>query len=307
MRPAPVTQRPAAPTRRWAQVTAVAAVVALTLVLAGCGSGGGRDDAADPPQADPPASVTTAPPKPAADPGIEDLMVSTGMTPRARRTFTKADPRIEDASTLAQTCADVIDSAPGSSRSHTYGCVVDGTIHVRTFSEPEVQNLIYVSAAHELLHVVYVQLPRGERESLDSELNAARAANPVLEERLEVYKKAGEDTPDEVHSLLGTEFPGLSPALEAHYAKYFDRNLVLDAFRRSLGDREEEIRALEARIDDLAAQLTDLKATMDAQEIDGNLRAYNANVSRYNDLVNEHNDAVALSREKVETYNHITD
>ena len=234
-------------------------------------------------------------------------MVSTGMTPRARRTFTKADPHIEDADTLAQTCADVIDSAPGSSRSHTYGCVADGTIHVRAFDRTEVRDLIYVSAAHELLHVVYVQLPRAEREALDAELGAARAANPLLEERLDVYKEAGEDTPDEVHSLIGTEFAGLSPALETHFAKYFDRTLVLDAFRRSLGDREEEIRTLQARVDDLESQLTDLKSTMDAQEENGSLRAYNANVARYNVLVEEHNDAVALSNQKVDEYNHITD
>ncbi|MEA2843185.1 MAG: hypothetical protein QOJ69_856, partial [Actinomycetota bacterium] len=248
MQPAPVTRRPAW-TRRWA----LAVAVALSLVLSGCSSGssGSSGSGADPPPADSPASVTTAPPKAAADPGIEDLMVSTGMTPRARRSFTKSDPQIEDASTLAVTCADVIDSAPGSSRSHTYGCVVDGNIHVRAFDRPEVRDLIYVSAAHELLHVVYAQLPRAERDSLDAELNAARAGSAVLEERLKVYKDAGEDTPDEIHSLLGTEFPGLSPALEAHYAKYFDRALVLDAFRRSLGDREDEIRALQARVDEL--------------------------------------------------------
>ena len=234
-------------------------------------------------------------------------MTSTGMTPRARRTFTKADPRIEDSATLNESCAEVIDTAPGSSRSHTYGCVIDGDIHVRSFARPEVRDLIYVSAAHELLHVVYAQLPRAERERLDEELNAARAGNPALEERLKVYKDAAEDTPDEVHSLLGTEFAGLSPALEAHYSKYFDRNLVLAAFRQSLGDREDEIRALQARVDELEQELTTLKATMDAQEEAGNLRAFNANVARYNDLVDEHNTAVAVSNQKVDEYNHITD
>ena len=240
-------------------------------------------------------------------------MTSTGMTPRARRTFTKSDPHIEDSATLNESCAEVIESAPGSSRSHTYGCVIDGVIHVRSFARPEVRDLIYVSAAHELLHVVYAQLPRAERERLDEELNAARAGIPALEERLKVYKDAAEDTPDEVHSLLGTEFAGLSPALEAHFSKYFDRNLVLGAFRQSLGDREDEIRALQARVDELEQELTSLKATMDAQEEAGNLRAFNANVERYNDLVDEHNTAVAVSNQKVDEYNthhrlrHITD
>ena len=181
------------------------------------------------------------------------------------------------------------------------------TIHVRSFPRPEVRDLIYVSAAHELLHIVYVQLPRAERERLDVELNAARAGTPALEERLKVYKDSGEDTEDEVHSLLGTEFAGLSPALEAHYSKYFDRNLVLAAFRQSLGDREEEIRALQARVDELEQELTSLKATMDAQEAAGNVRAFNTNVARYNELVEEHNNAVAVSNQKVDEYNHITD
>jgi hypothetical protein len=287
-------------TRRRAAV--VAALIASLIALAGCASSDGASQTADPP-----ASVTTAPPKPAADPGIEDLMVSTGMTPLARRIFTRARPHIEDTATLADSCAEVVDAAPGSSGSHTYGCVADGAIHVRAFTRPEVRDLIYVSAAHELLHVVYAQLARTERASLDVELDAARAANPLLEERLEVYKSAGEDSPDEVHSLLGTEFAGLSPTLEAHYAKYFDRKLVLDAFRRSLGEREDEIRALQSQVDDLERRLTDLKATMDAQEQGGNLRAYNANVARYNDLVEEHNAAVALSNQKVDDYNHLTD
>lgn len=278
------------------------AVLAALVAVSGCGGSGDTTQ-----QADPPAPATTGLPKAADDPGIEDLMTSTGMTPRARRTFTKADPRIEDSATLNRSCADVIDSAPGASRSHTYGCVIDGVIHVRSFARPEVRDLIYVSAVHELLHVVYAQLPRAERERLDAELNVARAGNPALEERLEVYKNAAEDTPDEVHALLGTEFAGLSPALEAHFAKYFDRNLVLDAFRRSLGDREAEIRALQARVDELEGELTALKATMDAQEEAGNLRAFNANVARYNELVDEHNTAVAVSNQKVDDYNHITD
>ena len=46
---------------------------------------------------------------------------------------------------------------------------------------------------------------------------------------------------------------------------------------------------------------------MDAQEAAGNVRAFNTNVARYNELVEEHNNAVAVSNQKVDEYNHITD
>ena len=246
-------------------------------------------------------TTTTIP----VDPEIEDVVAGAGMTDLGRQLFLSAFPSVEDADTLAQSCADV-DVAAGPDGSHTFGCLINGHIHLRSFAEDEVRDLIYVVAAHELLHVVYGRLTRSERLALDPELDFARGGNTLLEERLQVYAAVSEDTPNEVHSLLGTEFPDLSPVLEEHFATYFDRERVLEVFRRTLGDREDEIRALKASIEDMEVRLDDLQAQLDRLDADGDIDGYNATVNVFNELVTEHNAAVRHVNALVDEDNRLT-
>src|SRR5439155_1758784 len=130
-----------------------------------------------------------------------------------------ASPAVEDVDTFARNCG--IDSrpdAPGEPHTHTQGCYVGGRIHLLAPDRAEAHDLLYVVAAHELLHAVYAWLGPGERSRIDAEVEAARVGNDRLEERLKPYGT----TPtldNEMHSILGSEFDGLSPALEAHYAQ----------------------------------------------------------------------------------------
>jgi hypothetical protein len=272
--------------------------LAALLALTGC-AGGPAAELSYAPAPPPTVATTTTIP---VDPGIEDLMAGAGMTEQGRRLFLLADPRIEDHDTLSQTCQSV-DVTGGPRGSHTYGCVADGRIHVRAFTAPEIRDLSYVVAAHELLHVVYRRMPAADRIPINAELDGARAGNALLEERLAVYSALAEDTRNEVHSVLGTEFAELSPALEAHFAQYFDRGLVLAAFHRTLGGREATIRTLEARVRDTEAQIEPLEARMSALQAAGDIRGYNANVPVINALVAEHNAALRELRERVEEYN----
>jgi hypothetical protein len=248
------------------------------------------------------ATTTTVVP---VDPALEDIVAGAGMTDLGRRLFLSASPTVEDAATIVESCAEV-GAATGPDGAHTFGCFIDGAIHLRSFPHPEVRDLIYVVAAHELLHVVYGRLPRAERLALDPELQAARLGNTLLEERLEVYASVADDIDSEVHSLLGTEFADLSPALEVHYSLYFDRATVLDVFRRTLGDREDEIRALKASIADMEARLDAIQAELDGQEAVGDFEGYNANVARFNALVAEHNAAVRRVNALVDEDNRLT-
>lgn len=280
----------------------VALATAWTLAVAGCSvdrSPPGRIGSGPPPTV---STTTTTEP---LDPELEDIVTGAGMTELGRRLFLAADPSVEDVDTLVESCQR-IDTTAGPEGVHTFGCLIDGRIHLRPFPDPEVSDLIYVVAVHELLHVVYGRLSRAERLAIDPLLLAARFANPVLEERLEVYAAVDEDTPNEVHSLLGTEFADLHPELEAHYARYFDRALVLDAFQRTLGDREAEIRALKASIVDMESRLDAIQAELDVQQAAGDIDGYNANVDRFNALVRQHNDAVRRVNELVDEDNRLT-
>lgn len=293
--------------RRAATAAALTAVVAL--VLGACGGGPTAElttgttapATTAPATAAPPAPTTsTTSPPPAVDRSIEALMDGAGMTPLGRRLFVAARPELQDAARLAVDCGVDAPAEPGDT--HTFGCVIRGRIHVRSFGAPELRDLSYAVAAHELLHVVYVQLPAAERRTLDAELTAARAGNEVLEDRLSIYAESGDDTPAEVHSVLGAEFGGLSPALEAHYGRYFDRAKVLAAYQGTLGFRDDEMREIKARAEALGRQLEALRAEMDALEAAGDIRGFNARVGTYNAILREHNAAARQFNELLADY-----
>ena len=288
-------------------VLAVATVAAL-VALGGCRPSGPGAQLSSSPGATP-SSASEPPSSRAAtsvpvDPAIGEVMDGAGMTDVGRRLFLQSQPSLEDHDHLLQSCVGV-DATGGPEGAHTFGCVEDGTMHVRTFSAPEIRDLTYVVAAHELLHVVYARMAPAERARIDAELDAARAGNSVLEERLAVYAAVDEDSHTEVHSVLGTEFANLSPTLEEHYSLYFDRARVLDAFARTLGQREDAIRGLEATVKDTEAQIEPLEAQMDALRAAGDLRSYNADVPVVNALVSQHNAALDELHTRVDEYNNL--
>lgn len=248
------------------------------------------------------APTTTTTTIPAA---LVDVMDGAGMTVRARELFLSASPQLEDAPTLSRSCS-VVENPDQLETAHTFGCFINGVIHVRVFKAPEVASLTYAVAAHELLHVVYARLTSSDRASLDLSLSAQRSATPLLEERLQVYAVRSEDTLNEVHSVLGTEFADLSSPLEAHYGQYFDRARVLDAYNRALGNREAEIRSLKARIDQTGTRLTALDAELSALKDANDIRGYNAQIAVYNSVVADHNAAIDTLKDRVDEYARLT-
>lgn len=247
------------------------------------------------------APTTTTAPLPA---DIADLAATTTMTEQARRLFLAAQPAIEDPATFAGHCGAVVPAGgAGEPRTHTAGCYAAGRIHLLAPDRAEARELLYVVAAHELLHAVYGTLGPAERARIDAELEAARPGNVRLEERLKPY--AGLPTlTNEIHSILGSEFADLSPALEAHYARYFtDRSVVVAARQRTLGAREGEIARLRVEVDDLDDRIETLRATMVSQRIAGDITAYNASVEVFNGLVERYNASVSELNAQIAEYN----
>ena len=250
-----------------------------------------------------PAPTTTTVPVPA---DVADLAATTTMTDRARRLFIAASPAIEDPATFAAACGtDNLPEARGAPRIHTQGCYVRGRIHLLATDRAEARGLLYVVAAHELLHAVYASLSAPDRTRIDAELQTARVGNERLEERLKPYGP-GPTLTNEIHSILGSEFDGLSPALEAHYAQFFaDRSVVVAVRQRTLGSREDEIRSLKADIDDLDARITTLKDAQEELRDDGDFRGYNATVAVINGLITRYNSRVDALNARIEEYNQL--
>jgi hypothetical protein len=235
---------------------------------------------------------------------VAELAAATTMTERARRIFLAAEPAIEDRTTFARNCAvDEVADVPGQPRTHTQGCYFAGRIHLLARDRPEARERLYVVAAHELLHAVYSELRPAERARVDAELEAARTGNERLEERLQPYASSP-TLHNEIHSILGTEFAGLSPALEAHYAQFFaDRAAVVAAHQRTLGAREDEIRRLKAELDELDTRITTLKADQESLRTSGDFRSYNAYVGVVNGLIDRYNASLQALNALIEEYN----
>lgn len=288
--------------RRWSPL-----VTTLTLAVAVACSPAGQDPLGAPTTVvttattAPTTTTTTTAPVPA---DVAGIIAATTLTDRGRRIFLAASPRIEDATTFARACGidDAADS-PGEPRVHTRGCYVNGRIHLRAGDVAEARELLNVVAAHELLHAVYASLGQAERARIDAELATARAGNERLEERLRPYG-GGPTLSNEVHSILGSEFGGLSPALEAHYAQFFaDRSRVVASRQRTLGAREDEITRLKAEVDALEARIASLKEGQDALRAQGDFRTYNANVPMINGLIDWYNSQVDALNALVAEYN----
>ena len=279
-------------------------LVGLVLVFTTACSSEPALDEASVPTTLPPTTVapttTTTEPLPA---DMAELAAATTMTERGRRLFLAARPAIEDGPTFASNCGLESPTGSGGSGTHTAGCYFAGRIHLLAPDRGEARSLLYVVAAHELLHAVYGSLGPAERARIDAELEAARAGNARLEERLKPY--AGLPTlTNEIHSILGSEFDGLSPALEAHYAQYFsDRSVVVAARQRTLGAREDEIARLRTEVDALDNRIETLRATMISQRAAGDIRAYNASVDVFNGLIDRYNATIDTLNAKIEEYN----
>lgn len=249
-----------------------------------------------------PTATTTTTALVAAD--LADIITATTLTERGRRIFLAASPQIEDATTFARNCGvDAVTESPDEPQVHTQGCYVNGRIHLLASDRAEARELLHVVAAHELLHAVYGSLGPAERSRVDAELTAARVGNDRLEERLLPYG-GGPTLENEIHSILGSEFGGLSAPLEAHYARYFvDRNLIVGARQRALGAREDEISRRKSEVAALDGRITALKDGQEALRSGNQIVTYNANVAVINGLVARYNAEVEELNALIAGYN----
>ncbi len=152
-------------------------MTALSLLTAACSSSGGDGSGQSGAGASPTAQGAPPPPPPSAP--ILDLMAKTSMTGEARTLFLEARPRIESMAELQGNCSK-------RSGAHTLGCFLvmkecqtgssrcslKTQIHLLQIDRPDAHDLIYVSAAHEMLHAAYEQMPQNDRLRIDRQLEA---------------------------------------------------------------------------------------------------------------------------------------
>ena len=168
------------------------------------------------------------------------------------------------------------------------GCYqhADKRIYLYDVTDDRLDGIEEVVAAHEMLHAAWDRMNDDERAALGPLLEAAaktKADDPEFASTLAYYAKAepGERL-NELHSIIGTEFGDLDPALEKHYAEYFtDRAALVELHNTSHAVFQQQQDA----IDDIVAQLDALQASVDADYTTYNTGydQLNADIAAFND------------------------
>lgn len=200
-------------------------------------------------------------------PDVAAIADATGMSEEGELIYRASTPEVEDDDSFNEHCA-----IEGGA---VLGCYFEGNVYVYAVTDERLAGTVEVTAAHEMLHAAYERLSPHERERVDALVDEAVAAlpadDPVFGD-LELYP--AEQLSDEWHSRLGTEFAELSPALEEHYARYFDdRAKVVDLHAKATALFNE----LRDQIDALVAEIDALDPVLDAR-----IAAYEAAIADYN-------------------------
>lgn len=186
--------------------------------------------------------------------------------------FYAARPEVDDSNTFNARCGRTEQSTA------VLGCYVSDRIYLYDVTEPRLDGIKEVTAAHEMLHAVYQRMSDDERSKINRLVEVEYekiSSDPEFADRMAFYARTEPGERDnELHSIIGTEVESISPDLEAHYAKYFtNRRAIVELH----SNYKAEFTKLEKQADALAAQLDKL-----SKEIDSSSKQYNNDVEDLN-------------------------
>jgi hypothetical protein len=259
---------------------------------------------------------------------IAKIAKTTTMTDEGKRLFYVYHPKIEPSKSFNEHCR------KDNEFTIVLGCYVsnDG-IYIFQVDDKRLDGIEEVTAVHELLHAVYHRLDASEKASIDKLTKRAylSISNTRLKKTIAQYKKDDPaSVPNELHSILGSEFRNLPGELEDHYRKYLsDRNVVVslsEKYESAFEERENRIKQLGANLQSMRVTINqsnaDLKArgealkaeysrlqsmqnTASPDEFRQEANAYNAAVEQYNADVATTTALIREYNELLKTYNHL--
>jgi hypothetical protein len=167
------------------------------------------------------------------------------------------------------------------------GCYLPSprTILLFDVTDDRLDGVEEVVAAHEMLHAAWDRMGADEKSEIGALLEAVAADyadDEAFTARMEVYARAepGERI-NELHSILATEIDELSPALEEHYAEYFDDRAAVVALHVA---SEKVLREIEQRTNELVDELDAIneKNISDYAKYNAGYDKLNADIDAFN-------------------------
>lgn len=150
---------------------------------------------------------------------IRAVNTALALTDEGERLLYASHPVIEDQQAFNDDCQSTERTAA------MLGCYYQRKIFLFNVQNAELQGVVEVTAAHEMLHAAYDRLNFLERPEVDklirAEYNRVKD-DETIKSLMEYYERAqpGSDS-NELHSIIGTTVRDISPELEKYYARYF--------------------------------------------------------------------------------------
>jgi hypothetical protein len=258
---------------------------------------------------------------------ISQLADDATMTSYSKHMFYINHPVVEDKTGFNQDCPN-----DGGEQTIILGCYHGNQhgIYLYSVSDPKLNGVEQVTAAHETLHAIYDRLSPKDKAYVDN-LLLNYYHNTLKDRRLldtiaSYQKTEPNDVVNEMHSVFGTEVVSLPPALEAYYAKYFSNRQKIAGYaqkyqqtftnNQGLADKyfaqiksiEQQLSSLKGQIDTQESSLATQGHQLNAQSRQSNdpqayqtavnqynaqVESYRALISKYNGLIDQHNNLVA--------------
>jgi hypothetical protein len=252
---------------------------------------------------------------------VVQLATDTTMNAKARNIFYVQHPELDTKTNFNGHCSN-------GEQTIVLGCYISRTgIYVLQVDDSRLAGIEQVTAAHEMLHAAYDRLGSKDKQNVDDLITQtyAKVTDQRIRDTIDQYKKAGADTTNELHSILGTEVHGLPPALETYYKRYFtDRTKIVSyseqyeqAFTDSktkVDEDDVQLKQMKIQIDSdqsaLSTQSDDLasrRAKLDQERSSGDINSYNAGVAPYNTAVRAYNNLVIQTKNEIDVYNTLLD
>ena len=168
----------------------------------------------------------------------------------------------------------------GENETAVLGCYADGNVYVYNVTAKELDGILELTTAHELLHAKWARMSESQKRELDSALTKVFEENKeILESEIETYNAS--DRQEELYVRAGTEVKKLPENLEKHFAEVFkNQDLVVDFYDSYIAvfrETEEKMEKLMGEMETLEKEINDKTAEYERQanQLDADILSFN--------------------------------
>lgn len=210
---------------------------------------------------------------------VAQIATRDDLTDHGKFLFYADAPRVDGSATFNNECQ------RKESGTAILGCYVNDRIYIYDVTDVKLDGIKEVTAAHELLHAAYQRMSSGERKTVNKLVEAEYTKlqnDPDYADRMAFYARTEPGERDnELHSIIGTEIALISPALEAHYSKYFNNRgsivHMFEAYNNTFTTLSDRAKSLAAQLDALSKQIqtTSNRYNADVKQLNADIAAFN--------------------------------